>query len=260
MIDFLQHYPEAPILPHPYMAAAGVLGFGIHNTALIEAIGPAVLITPSITLNGQSSPTSSMLHEYRCGLIYHEPWHDPGVNWVGRRCTPVWAEWDIPVFVSLNGDDEHVLNALRELDQVEGIAGFEVAFGTSTPDLADRITHIRQRCTLPLLIKFTTTDLHTLAPLVAHCHTQHVDAVTLSGAPAVAQGRLVHPSAIATNLHTIQHISAQCDIPIIGCGGVHDIASAQAYLGAGCRMVQVGSWLLRQPQAIQDLLQATATT
>jgi dihydroorotate dehydrogenase (NAD+) catalytic subunit len=260
MIDFLQHYPEAPILAHPFMAAAGVLGFGIHNTTLIEAIGPAVLITPSITLNGHSSATQSMLHEYRGGLIYHEPWHDPGVNWVGRRCTPIWAEWDVPVFVSLNGDDEHVLAALRELDQVEGIAGFEIAFGTVTPDIAERITHIRQRCTMPLLIKLATTDLSIVVPLITHCHAQRIDGITLSGAPAVAHGRLVHPSAIATNLHTIQHISAQCDIPIIACGGVHDVASAQAYQAAGCRMIQVGSWLLRHPQAIQDLVQATPTT
>ena len=42
-------------------------------------------------------------------------------------------------------------------------------------------------------------------------------------------------------------------VPTIGCGGVHDLRSAQAYLDAGASAVQVGTALLHDPTTVARL-------
>lgn len=257
MVEFLPQHPHAPWLTHRYWAAAGILGFGIHNAERIAAIAPAALVTPSITLRGRTSTTlpAATIHEYRGGLIYADPWHDPGVEWVGRRCTPIWANWEIPVFVSLAGDDSDVVQAAQELDQVEGIAGFEISITSSQTDLNTLLPRLRQNMTLPIIVKLPASDAHVLTTQVALCAQHHIDALTLCAPQRVATGQLVHPAHIATHLMLCQHLTQHTDMPIIGCGGVHDMASAQAYHDAGCTIVQIGSWLLRDLHAIHTLLQ-----
>lgn len=257
MVEFLPQHPHAPSLTHRYWAAAGVLGFGLHNAERIAAIAPAALVTPSITLRGRttSHAAAAMLHEYRGGLIYADPWHDPGVEWVGRRCTPVWATWEIPVFVSLAGDDAAVVTAAQELDQVEGIAGFEVSITPRHTDLDTLLPRLRQRISLPLIVKLPVSDVLTFAEYATSCAQHQVDALTLCAPARVANGHLIHPAHIAQHLHLCQYLAQHDHIPIIGCGGIHDSASAQAYHAAGCAMLQIGSWLLRDDNAIHTLLQ-----
>lgn len=258
MVEFLSQHPHAPWMTHRYWAAAGILGFGIHNAERIAAIAPSALVTPSITLRGRSAPNTPVatLHEYRGGLIYTDPWHDPGVEWVGRRCTPVWANWEIPVFVSLAGDESDVVHAAQELDQVEGIAGFEVSITSSQTDLTTLLPQLRQRITLPLIVKLPTSDAHLLATQATVCAQQQIDAITLCAPQRVANGQLVHPAHIAQHLLLCHHLSQVSTLPLIGCGGIHDVASAQAYHEAGCTVLQIGSWLLRDAQAIHTLLQS----
>ena len=43
------------------------------------------------------------------------------------------------------------------------------------------------------------------------------------------------------------------DVPTIGCGGVHDLPSAHAYLDVGARGVQVGTALLHDPTTVARL-------
>jgi dihydroorotate dehydrogenase (NAD+) catalytic subunit len=43
------------------------------------------------------------------------------------------------------------------------------------------------------------------------------------------------------------------DLPVIGCGGVHDLRSANAYLDAGATSVQVGTALLHDPTTVARL-------
>ena len=47
-------------------------------------------------------------------------------------------------------------------------------------------------------------------------------------------------------------------MPLIGCGGVHDLASAHAYLDAGATAVQVGTALLHDPTTVARLRAALA--
>ncbi|MCW2737208.1 HisA/HisF-related TIM barrel protein, partial [Nocardioides sp.] len=48
-------------------------------------------------------------------------------------------------------------------------------------------------------------------------------------------------------------------LPLVGCGGVRDVASARAYLAAGATSVQVGTALLHDPTTVARLRADLAT-
>lgn len=256
LITIAPHSPFALTLVHPYLAAAGALGYGVHTASTVTRIAPAALITPSVTNAGRSPDGPNRIHEYRGGLWYGEPWHDPGVQWVGRRATPVWAHWDIPVIVSLDASDADVVNAARDLDQVEGIAAFELAVAPHQHDLNELLARLRGIIALPLLVKLPLADVSLLTPLVAQCEAHHVDAITLCGAPRVADGYYVNASLFPLTLYACQTIAPTTSLPIMACGGINDSASARAVREAGACAVQLGSVLLRDPDIVARLRSA----
>ena len=250
MIELTPHNPYPIHLAHPHVAAAGALGFGIHTASIVHQIAPAALITPSITLHGRSPDGPNKLFEHRNGLIYAEPWHDPGVQWVGRRCTPVWAEWEIPVIVSLDGNDSDVISAMRELDQVEGIAGFEVTIAVDQSITDDFMAKLRRAASLPLIIKLPFADPHLLLPLVTLCNQQQIDAITVTAPPRVSGGRILTPALFPMTLYACDYLSAHTSLPIMACGGINDRTQAQSALATGAVAVQFGSVLLRNPSIL----------
>jgi dihydroorotate dehydrogenase (NAD+) catalytic subunit len=250
MIELTSHNPYPIHLAHPYVAAAGALGFGIHTASIVHQIAPAALITPSITLHGRSPDGPNKLFEHRNGLIYAEPWHDPGVQWVGRRCTPVWAEWEFPVIVSLDGSDTDIISALRELDQVEGIAGFEVTIAVDQLITDDFMAKLRRTASLPLIIKLPFADPHLLLPLVTICSQHQVDALTVTAPPRVNSGRMLTPAQLPITLYTCEYLTAHTTLPIMACGGINDRKQAQSALATGAVAVQFGSALLRNPSLL----------
>lgn len=247
MIELTPHNPFPLQLAHPYVAAAGSLGFGIHTASIVHQIAPAALITPSITLNGRSPDGPNKLFEHRNGLFYNEPWHDPGVQWVGRRCTPVWAEWEIPVIVSLDGSDNDLISAARELDQVEGIAGFEVAISIDQPMTDEFFAKLRRTISLPLIVKLPFADPHVLMPLVTLCTQHHIDALTVTAPPRITGGRMLAPALFPLTLYACELLTQHTTLPIMACGGIHDRLHAQSALATGAVAVQLGSILLRNP-------------
>ncbi|MEY2844984.1 MAG: hypothetical protein RL076_530 [Chloroflexota bacterium] len=255
MITIAPHSPFALTLTHPYMAAAGALGYGVHTASTIQRVAPAALVTPSVTHAGRTPDGPNRMHEYRGGLWVGEPWHDPGVQWVGRRATPVWAQWDIPVIVSLAGDDAHLHQAVRDLDQVEGIAAFELSIAPQQTDLNELLARVRSACSLPLIVKLPLAHPSLLIPLVQQCNTHQVDAITLCGAAHVADGRYLSPALFPLTLYACQSIIPTTPIPVIACGGINDDASARAVREAGACAVQLGSVLLRDPDIIMRLHQ-----
>ncbi|MEY3990758.1 MAG: hypothetical protein RI985_1839 [Chloroflexota bacterium] len=250
MIELTPHNSYPIHLAHPYVAAAGALGFGIHTASIVHQIAPAALITPSITLHGRSPDGPNKLFEHRNGLIYAEPWHDPGVQWVGRRCTPVWAEWDIPVIVSLDGNDADVISAARELDQVEGIAGFEVTIAVDQLITDEFMTKLRRAASLPLIIKLPFADPHLLMPLVTMCAQHQIDALTVTASPRVSSGRLLTPAVFPMTLYTCEYLATHTGLPVMACGGINDRTHAQSALAIGAVAVQFGSALLRNPSLL----------
>lgn len=247
MIELTPQNPYPIQLAHPYIAAAGSLGFGIHTPSILHQIAPAAVITPSITLHGRSPDGPNKLFEHRDGLIYAEPWHDPGVQWVGRRCTPVWAEWEIPVIVSLDGSDTDVISALRELDQVEGIAGFEVTIAVEQDASATFFSNLRRAASLPLIIKLPFADPYLLLPRINLCTQHNIDALTISAPPRTSLGRMLTPAIFPMTLYACEYISAHTHLPIMACGGISDLKQAQSTLTSGATAVQFGSILLTNP-------------
>ena len=78
-----------------------------------------------------------------------------------------------------------------------------------------------------------------------------------AGASAVGEGRsggLSGPAIAPVALRCVAEVHRSLpDLPTIGCGGVHDLRSANAYLDAGATSVQVGTALLHDPTTVARL-------
>ena len=67
-------------------------------------------------------------------------------------------------------------------------------------------------------------------------------------------GGLSGPAVAPVALRCVVEVHrALPDVPTVGCGGVHDLRSANAYLDAGASAVQVGTALLHDPTTVARL-------
>jgi dihydroorotate dehydrogenase (NAD+) catalytic subunit len=252
-IDLAPHNPYGLRLRNPVMAAAGCFGFGIEyaRSVPIERLG--AIVTHSISLHGRSRSRPPWLRETPAGVV-SGGWLDRGLEYVLRRCVPVWATWRTPVILSVAGDFAAVAAAL---EGVEGIAGLELNLADK-PAAAGTITAaVRAATQLPVLVKLPLHD--DLTTTLRAAAAAGADAATLIAPPGALlvkpesgvqlHGRLSGPAIRPLALHALAEARAAVAIPTAGCGGVMTAEDAWQFLALGADAVQVGTALLTDPSA-----------
>jgi dihydroorotate dehydrogenase (NAD+) catalytic subunit len=176
---------------------------------------------------------------------------------VRERFAPIWATWELPVIVSLWGEDvAELAEAAALLEGVEGVMGVEVplaAHGAVTPESAGRLVAAVRRATmLPLIVKLPghAPDI----PALARAAVEHgADCLALiDGLPALAplpdgtlaEGLLYGPAIAPLALALVAAVCAEATVPVIGIGGVRTPDDARAMLAVGATAVGLGSALL----------------
>ncbi len=160
----------------------------------------------------------------------------------------------------------------RRLSRAPGVAGLEVNVGA--PDevgaglfevrepyhSASVIAAVRREfpADRPVLAKLRP-DVSRIVEGARSCHEAGATAVVIGNAVPAAfpdgrAGGLSGPAIAPVALRCVAEVHrALPDVPIIGCGGVHDLRSANAYLDAGASAVQVGTALLHDPTTVARL-------
>jgi dihydroorotate dehydrogenase len=126
------------------------------------------------------------------------------------------------------------------------------------------------RSSKPILVKIAP-DLGAdeLDEVIAACEAHQVAAIiatntTLdhSGIPTEQDqpGGLSGPPLRAKSTELIRAITAQCSIPVIGCGGISDADSAREKIAAGATLLQIYTgFVYRGPGILRELAAALAT-
>ena len=83
-----------------------------------------------------------------------------------------------------------------------------------------------------------------------HAWPDFVPAAFRDGRPGGLTGPAVAPVALRCVTEVARALPA---VPVIGCGGVHDLRTANSYLDAGAAAVQVGTALLHDPTTVARL-------
>jgi dihydroorotate dehydrogenase (NAD+) catalytic subunit len=192
---------------------------------------------------------------------------------------PVWATWTVPVIVSIVGESIDDFAALAgELDGVPGVSGLELNiscpnvaggldFGRDTKMAADLTAAVRERTTLPVLVKLTPNvgDIVAVAATVAESGADAVVLInTLIGMavdikrrrPVLANstGGLSGPAIKPVALAMVYAVAQEVEVPIVGVGGIATAEDALEFILAGATAIEVGTATFRNPRAPVDVV------
>ena len=262
-------------LPGPVMVAAGCGGTGRELAAYVGPDGLAGLdlVTRSITLDARPGGPGPRLVEVPGGLVNAVGLPNPGLEHFLATELPWLVRAGVRVTVSIAGASMgEYADLARRLSRAPGVAGLEVNVGA--PDdvglglfearepyhSASVIAAVRREfpADRPVLAKLRP-DVSRIVEGARACHEAGATAVVIGNAVPAAfpdgrAGGLSGPAIAPIALRCVAAVhEALPDLPTIGCGGVHDVASARPYLAAGAIAVQVGTALLHDPTTVARL-------
>lgn len=262
-------------LKTPVMAASGTFGYGTE-VPLCDRAALGGMVSKGIFLRPRPGTPPPRIVETPSGMLNAIGLQGPGVEALVRDYAPLWATWDFPVLVNLNGEtvDEYGELAAR-LDGVPGVAGLEVniscpnvreggMFFGNDPRAAAAVTAaVRRRTRLPVWVKLTpaVTDI---AEIARACEAAGADALSAvntfvgmsfdlsTGRPRLAfgTGGLSGPAIRPLAVHLAHRTARAVSVPVVGIGGIATAEDAVEFLLAGCRAVQVGTATFVDPDAI----------
>jgi dihydroorotate dehydrogenase (NAD+) catalytic subunit len=249
------------------MVASGCLGYGVERvqSTLIDQIG--AFVTPT-THQRRRGPAPKLV-EVPGGVLAIGNWPGRSIDVVLGRYAPIWANWRTPVLLSIAGEDlQAAIEIATHIEGLEGLAGIELncAEVGSLLAVSTLVKAVRAATFVPLLVKLPAQpdDLLGWAQTAAH---NGADALVIS-APPVGQwfdlagqqynGWLCGPAQHPIALARVAKVVAAVHIPVIGSGGITDLAGVRRMLAAGATAIQIGSALLADPglaaQLVADMM------
>src|SRR5260370_324298 len=112
---------RARVLP-----GSGTFGYGTE-VPLLERRALGAIASQGIVLRPRAGTPPPRIAETPSGMLNAIGLQGPGVDGLIRDYTPQWAQWDLPVFVNINGESAAEYGELAaRLDRVAGVAGFPI--------------------------------------------------------------------------------------------------------------------------------------
>jgi len=268
-IDLAPNHKTGLTLANPVMPAAGCFGFGAEYAGLVnvETLG-AVVVGPVTNRprRGARPPCALPIPSSQGGaggVLLHTGLANPGVAAVVRRYGRAWARFPVPVIVHVAGTspDEAVSCCLR-LASVEAVAGIELGL----PNTADpyEVTAIIQAAhavaSQPIIARLPLAWADALCEAAVEAGA---DALTVAAPPRgtvwresnghFITGRLYGPLVHPLALRVLRRVVELAPVPIIGCGGIHSVEAASAFLRAGATAIQVDGALWHNPACLTHI-------
>ena len=261
------------VLPNPILVASGTFGYGIEYGDVVDVQRLGAICCKGTTLKPRSGNPTPRVTETPGGMLNSIGLQNPGVDAVVEKYASTWAGWDVPVIVNVAGESiADYVEVVQRLEGVPGIAGIEL--NISCPNVgkgglqfaidaeaAGAVTAAVRRATdLPLLVKLSpnVADVRPIARAIEDAGADALTAInTLSGI-AVGPGRerpllgnvfggLSGPAIKPVALKVVYEVAQTVDIPIVGIGGVADLADVLDFLAVGAVAVQVGTAIFADP-------------
>ncbi|HEX6547194.1 MAG TPA: dihydroorotate dehydrogenase [Candidatus Dormibacteraeota bacterium] len=259
----------------PVLAASGTFGYGT-DVPLLDRAKVGAIVSKGIFLRPRPGNAPVRIAETPSGMLNAIGLQGPGVEALIRDYCPLWAQWEVPVLVNLNGEsaDEYGELAAR-LDGVPGVAGFEINiscpnveqggiyFGNDPRAAAEVTAAVRRRTQLPVWVKLTpmVPDIGVIARACVGAGADALCAVNTFVGMAIdlrerrprlafKTGGLSGPAIRPLAVHLAHQAARAVSIPVIGIGGIMCAEDALEFLIAGCAAVQVGTATFVDPRAI----------
>jgi dihydroorotate dehydrogenase (NAD+) catalytic subunit len=285
-IDLSVDLGRGLVLRNPLLVASGTFGYGIEYGDVVDVQRLGAICCKGTTLKPRVGNPTPRVTETPGGMLNSIGLQNPGVDAVVEKYAGTWTGWQVPVIVNVAGESiGDYVEVVRRLEGVPGIAGIEL--NISCPNVgkgglqfaidaeaAGAVTAAVRRATdLPLLVKLSpnVADVRPIARAIEDAGADALTAVnTLSGIaigptrdrPLLGNifGGLSGPAIKPVALKVVYEVAQAVDIPIVGIGGITELADVLDFLAAGAVAVQVGTAIFADPALPVRLVDELAAT
>lgn len=264
----------------PILLASGTAGFGLELMERGYLNGAAAVISKATTLRSREGNQPPRIVETRFGLLNSIGLANPGVDEVLEKLLPQAADLPCPLIVNVAGETvEEFPAVIEKLEQSPIPFGYEVnvscpnvaaggiAFGAS-PETVERISSlVKSVSSRPFSVKLTPNEGSITesamaaeaggADSVTVCNTflgMKIDWQTGEALLKRKVGGYSSPALLPLTVARVFITREAVGIPVLASGGVSCAGDILELLAAGAAMVQVGTWLMRRPNAASELM------
>ena len=258
MIELAPYHKVGLSLSRPLMPAAGCFGYGTEYAGLVDIACLGAVVTNPVSLRPRRGTSQPRLVETSGGFVLNTGDQNPGVRRVIQRHAAAWKRMGVPIIVHLAPDaPADIARTVGALEGTGVVAGLEIDLpDNASPTEAARLVAAARQSELPLLVRLPLAQAVDTSPA---CVEMGADALVVAAPPVAAArhlsgqvitGYLYGPAVHALVLPVLLDVRSQVDVPLIGCGGIHNIADARTFLDAGAVAVQVDSAIFSDPSVL----------
>lgn len=262
-------------LPNPITLASGTCGYGTELAGFHDLSQLGGVFTKGLTCRPREGNAPERIAETAAGMINRIGLQNVGVEAFLADKLPSLAATGVPVIANIAGATFEEYAFLAEcLSDASGLSGLELnvscpnvdhgglEFGTQPRILERLVRMVRERTSLPLVVKLTpnVTDLGELARAAEAGGADVVSAInTVTGLSVRARfeggklaaeriaGGLSGPAIKPVALRAVATVRKACGLPIIGIGGISCLEDVLEFLAVGASAVQIGTATFVEP-------------
>lgn len=253
-------------LQNPVLTASGTFGYGLEFRSFGDISTLGGVVVKGTTLEARAGNQPQRIVETTGGMLNSIGLENPGVDYFLEHYLPQLRQLGVTTIVNMAGNTVAEYCALAERLQQPGIAALELniscpnvkaggmAFGTSEQAVQEVVHEVRQRTSLPLIVKLSpnVTDIARIAQVAEAAGADAISLInTLLGMavdtqtrrPVLANviGGLSGPAIKPVALRMVWQVAQAVQVPVIGLGGIMTAADALEFIICGASAVQIGA-------------------
>jgi len=263
-------------LKNPITTASGTFGYGLEFTDFVDLASIGALCTKGLSLEPHAGNPPPRICETPAGMLNAIGLQNVGVEVFLTEKLPKLRALGATVIANVWGDlEEDYVTVVRALDGAgaEGIAAIELniscpnvrqggmLFGNSPPLTRSLVAKVRAATKRPLIVKLSPNapDLvesaraarEAGADILSLVNTfvgMAIDPETARPRISFGTGGLSGPAIKPLAVRMVYQVArALPDTPLMGIGGISELADVLEFLAAGATAVQVGTASFKDP-------------
>ena len=265
---------------NPIIAASGTFGYGLEFAHLVDLNRLGGTVTKGLSLHPIEGAPAPRLCETPSGMLNAVGLENVGVDAFVKEKLPLLRKYNTHLIANVFGYClEEYVQVIERLEDAEGLSAYELniscpnvkkggmQFG-SDPALVEEVVREAKKAAAkrPLWVKLMplVTDIGLIGKAA---ELAGADALTVANTfPAMAiesrfqrsrlgnlTGGLSGPAIKPITLRLVWKVSKAVKIPVLGLGGVENVADVLDYVSVGATAVQVGTASFSDPKASEEI-------
>ncbi len=269
-------------LKNPVMPASGTFGYGVEMERWVNLEKVGAIVTKGLSLKPIHGNPPPRIVETCCGMLNAIGLENIGVEAFVKEKLPHLRKYGVPVIANIFATSYEDFQELADiLSSEEGVSALEVNvscpnvheggihFGTSPKSVEKVVSRVKKKAkNKDVWVKLSpnVTDILTIARaareggasavvLINTIPAMAVDLATRRPVLANVTGGLSGPAIKPVALKLVWEVASNCNIDVVGVGGITSAEDVLEFIMVGARAVQIGSATFRNPSIIEEIIE-----